>query len=240
MIHSLIITCLEKGKIIVHSICLSLVLTPLSPIIASQGAAAAINPSAVTEKAIDGQLISFGTVTVNDRRALNGSTIQNDSDISVPCGPGNSAIVKIGNLGLVEIRPGSRIRLKFDSNTIGGELVDGTVRIRTRAGVVLDLDTPDGPVKSAVKSADKSDGEKAAYFPVRVSGSSGCTFDQQAVINNTTPNAVQSGAAAGAATGSSGLSPLALAALIFSVGVAAAVTIVALTDSGSQVSPTNP
>jgi len=183
-----------------------------------------------------GQLISFGTVTVDGRPTINGSSITSNSLIGVPCGPGNSAIVKIGRQGLVEIRPGARIRLSFSDGFVGGELMDGTVRVRTRPGVRLDLTTPKGRYAA--------DGQKALFLPIRAASTAGCSYDQVAAVDDTVPPAVpQSGrtsASTGSAAGSSGLSPLALAALIFGVGVAGAITIVALTNSGEQVSPTTP
>lgn len=183
-----------------------------------------------------GQLVSFGAVTVNGRAALNGSSVPTNSVISVPCGPGNSAMIRLGSSGLVEVRPGATLHLSFAYGFVGGGLKEGSIRVRTPQGVRLDLATPNGRVTA--------DGRTPTFVPVRVPSATACSYDQLAAINGTIPVSTQNGqsggATGGAAAGSSGLSPFALAALIFGVGVAGAITIVALTQSGEQVSPTAP
>ena len=229
----------SNARHFVATLGLCLALTPLTPLAAVTSDPAPVTPSAKVTPSVkndpatvDGQLISFGSVTINDRAALNGSSVPTNSVIAVPCGPGNSAIIKLGAQGLVEVRPGARMRLTFADGQIGGELIDGNVRVRTRSGVRLDMVTPGGRVTS--------DGRKPTFMPVAARSSAVCSHGQLAGLDDTVPPSskpVQSDSVGGS---SSGLSPLALAALIFGIGVASAITIVALTDSGAQVSPTAP
>jgi len=187
-----------------------------------------------------GQLVSFGSVTVNNRPAPSGSSVFSNSLIKVPCVAGSSAIIRIGTAAVLELKAGSQLQLNFADGVIGGDLREGSLRVRTQPGVRLALNTPDGLVST--------DGQKAAFTPVSARSSSRCQFDQLATIDNPGSPATGQGptrrsgqtapARAGAATSS--LSPAALAALIFGVGVAGAITIAALTDSGYQVSPINP
>lgn len=232
---------LRSLRRMVVSLGFALALAPLTALAAAPGLfhpssvdhlAPGFDPDSKARPAIVGQLVSFGAVTVDGRPTINGSSITSNSLIAVPCGPGNSAIVKVGQQGLVEVRPGARIRLTFSDGVIGGELIDGTVRMRTRSGVRLDLLTPQGRYAA--------DGQKPLFLPIKAASASGCSYDQVAAVDNTVPPGAQGSAATGSAVGSSGLSPLALAALIFSIGVAGAITIVALTNSGEQVSPTTP
>lgn len=187
-----------------------------------------------------GQLVSFGSVTVNNRPAPSGSSVFSNSLIKVPCVAGSSAIIRIGTAAVLELKAGSQLQLTFSDGLIGGDLREGSLRVRTQPGVRLALNTPDGLVST--------DGQKAAFTPVAARSSSRCQFDQLATLDN--PGATTAGqgparrsgqtAPTRAGAAASSINPAALAALIFGVGVAGAITIAALTDSGYQVSPINP
>src|SRR5262249_32387966 len=56
-----------------------------------------------------GQLIVKGSVTVNDKKAITGTTIFTDSRIVVACAQGNSAIVNLGRLGRIELTAGAKL-----------------------------------------------------------------------------------------------------------------------------------
>ncbi len=192
-----------------------------------------------------GQLISYGEVTINNRPAPTGASVFSNSLINVPCAPGSSAIIRIGADSVLELKSGAQLRLKFAKGEIGGELLEGSLRVRTRQGVRLNLTTPDGVIVT--------DGQASALTPVSASKAGSCQFDQLASIDNTgtapTPQgqsrrAGQSGQAGRAASPTyalgSDISPFALAALVFSISFSGAIAIVAITESRNQISPIFP
>jgi len=187
-----------------------------------------------------GQIVSYGEVTINNRPAPTGSSIFNNSLIKVPCAAGSSAIIRIGNSAVIEIKPGAQLQLNISNSLIGGELREGSLRVRTQPGVRLALQTPDGLVSN--------DSQTEGFTPVVAGSTSKCQFDQLANVENSASTPQGQGTrrtgptsqTTRAAAPASSLSPAALAALIFGVGVAGAITIVALTDSGYQISPINP
>jgi hypothetical protein len=105
-----------------------------------------------------GQLIVTGSVTINDKRAITGTTVFNESRIAVACAKGSSALVNLGRLGRIELSAGSKLVLRFTDGLIGGELMEGKAVVSAPAGVKVALNTPDG-----VYSADGAD---AAVTPV--------------------------------------------------------------------------
>lgn len=105
-----------------------------------------------------GQLIVSGSVTVNDKRAITGTTIFDNSRIGVACNRGSSAIVNLGRLGRVELSPGSKMVLRFADGLISGELLEGKAVVSTPAGVKVAVNTPDG--------VSSSDGKDVAVTPV--------------------------------------------------------------------------
>lgn len=105
-----------------------------------------------------GQLIVTGSVTVNDKRAITGTTVFTESRIAVACAKGSSALVNLGRLGRIELTAGSKLVLRFTEGLIGGDLLEGKAVVSTPAGVKVALNTPDG-----VSSADGAD---AAVTPV--------------------------------------------------------------------------
>lgn len=102
---------------------------------------------------LNGQLIANGPVTVNGKRAITGTTIFTDSQITVDCATGNSAIVNLGKLGRIEMVAGSKLTLRFSDGLIGGELQDGKAVISTPEGVKVSVNTPDGVVTSNCSQA---------------------------------------------------------------------------------------
>src|SRR5262245_44464374 len=54
-----------------------------------------------------GQLIAVGGVTVNEKRAITGTSIFPDNRIAVDCAKGSRAIVDLGKLGRIELIEGS-------------------------------------------------------------------------------------------------------------------------------------
>ena len=105
-----------------------------------------------------GQLIVTGSVTVNDKRAITGTTVFTESRIAVACAKGSSALVNLGRLGRIELTSGSKLVLRFTDGLISGDLLEGKAVVNTPAGVKVAVNTPDG-----VSSADGAD---AAVTPV--------------------------------------------------------------------------
>lgn len=107
---------------------------------------------------LTGQLIATGSVSVNEKQAITGTTIFTGSRIVVDCANGNSAVVNLGMLGRLELTAGARLTLRLSDGLISGELVEGKVLISTLAGVKVAINTPNG-----VTSAG---GGEAAVTPV--------------------------------------------------------------------------
>jgi hypothetical protein len=91
-----------------------------------------------------GQLIVNGSVTVNDKKAITGTTIFSDSRIVVACAKGSSAIVNLGRLGRIELTAGAKLTLRFGEGLIGGDLAEGRAVVSATAGVRVEVKTPDG------------------------------------------------------------------------------------------------
>ena len=101
---------------------------------------------------IIGQLSLTGAVTLNEKKAINGTAVFNNSRLNVACAAGNRAIVNLGKLGRVELSPGSQMVLKFSDGLISGELVMGKIVVNSSAGVKVAINTPEG-----VSAADGKD-----------------------------------------------------------------------------------
>src|SRR5262244_365017 len=106
----------------------------------------------------NGQLIVTGSVTVNDKKAITGTTVFTDSRIAVACAHGSSALVNLGKLGHIELTAGSKLVLRFTDGLVGGELLEGKAVVSTPVGVKVAVNTPHG-----VTSADGAD---ASVTPV--------------------------------------------------------------------------
>lgn len=119
--------------------------------ISSISAFAAGNPK--DEKLIIGQLAVTGSVTVNEKKAITGTSIFNNSRLSVACANGNRAIINLGKLGRIEMAPGSQMVLKFSDGLISGDLAMGKVVVNTPAGVKIAINTPEGVSASDGKDA---------------------------------------------------------------------------------------
>lgn len=174
---------------------------------------ATANAKAVNSQRV-GQMIVTGSVTVNDKKAITGTTIFTDSRIVVACAKGNSAIVNLGRLGRIELTAGAKLTLQFGEGLIGGDLAEGQAVISTPAGVRVAVNTPDG-----VASAG---GAEAAVTPVVAQRGVRCV---PVVVTSSGPNSVLSNGA------------LTAAVLGVAGGAAAAVVIATKED---EASPTRP
>ncbi len=105
-------------------------------------ALAAVNPR--TDNQVIGQLVISGSVTVNDKKAINGTSIYNNSRLNVACASGNHAVVNLGKLGQIEMSPGSQMMLKFSDGMISGDLTTGKIIVHAPVGVKVAINTPEG------------------------------------------------------------------------------------------------
>lgn len=105
-----------------------------------------------TDNQVVGQLVVSGAVTVNDKKAINGTSIYNNSRVNVACANGNRAIVNLGKLGQIDMTPGSQMMLTFSEGFIGGDLAMGKVIVHAPVGVKVAINTPEG-----VSAADGKD-----------------------------------------------------------------------------------
>lgn len=106
-----------------------------------------------------GQLVVVGSVTVNEKKAINGSAVFTESRIRVACARGNSAIVNLGRLGRVDLTPGTQMLLRFSDGLISGELIEGNANVIAPAGVKVSINTSEG--------VTASDGKDDAVIPVK-------------------------------------------------------------------------
>jgi len=97
---------------------------------------------------LKGQLIANGPVTINGNKAITGTTVFTGSNIVVDCAQGNTALVNLGNLGRIELVPGTKLTLRFSNGLITGDLQDGKAVISTPPGVKVAVNTPDGVVSA--------------------------------------------------------------------------------------------
>jgi hypothetical protein len=173
------------------------------------------NPKVVKNAKIDtqivGQLTVIGSVTLNDKRALNGTSVFNNSKIKVACAKGNGAIVNLGRMGRVELSPGAHIVLRFSEGLISGDLMEGNVMVNAPSGVKVSINTQDG--------VTATDGKEASVLPVKSQRGVRCV---PMVISSSSSSPV--------------LSTGAWAALLLGMGGAAVAGVLAAT--GNEVSPT--
>lgn len=162
-----------------------------------------------------GQLVVSGSVTVNEKRALTGASIFSNSLIKVACAKGNSALINLGKLGMVEINPGTSMVLRFSDNLVSGELIEGEIKVNTPAGVKVSITTPEG-----VAAAD---GQEPTVIPVRTNKGYRCV-----------PMVLQTPMSTAAISAGS------LAALLLGLGGAAIIGVVSSVGGGSQTSPIVP
>jgi hypothetical protein len=160
-----------------------------------------------------GQLIVTGSVTVNDKKAITGTTIFTDSLIVVACAKGNSAIVNLGRLGRIELTAGAKLTLRFGEGLIGGDLAEGKAVISTPAGVKVAVNTPDGVAAAG--------GGDAAVTPAVAQRGVRCI---PVLVTSSGPSTLTSGTLTAAVLGVAG-------------GSAAIVAIASKEDEASQTRP---
>ncbi len=116
----------------------------------------AANPK--NENPIVGQISLTGLVTINDKKAISGTTVFNNARLNVACAAGNRATVSLGRLGRIELTPGSQMVLKFSDGLISGDLVMGKIVVNSSPGVKVAINTPEG--------VSASDGKESSVLAV--------------------------------------------------------------------------
>ncbi|MBL8188172.1 MAG: hypothetical protein JNK38_09195 [Acidobacteria bacterium] len=165
-----------------------------------------------TDNQVVGQLNVVGAATINDKKAITGTTVFSNSRVGVACAGGNRATVNLGKLGRVELAPGSQMVLKFTDGMISGDLVMGKIVVNAPVGVKVAINTPEG--------VSASDGKEASMLAVATQRGVRCVPVVTSQSSSTT--ALSSGA---------------LAAILLGAGGAA---VAGAAFSSQQASSTNP
>ena len=99
-----------------------------------------------------GELSVSGKVTVNGQNAISGATIFSDSTIVTA--PNSSATISLGQLGRIEMLPGTTLKLSFTGNSISGMLDSGRLQVSVPQGIATSFTTKDATVVSDTSQAD--------------------------------------------------------------------------------------
>ena len=70
-----------------------------------------------------GKLMVAGAATINGKKALSGTTIFSENRIAVANTAGNQALINLGQLGRIDLAPGTELVLRLANGLIGGELL---------------------------------------------------------------------------------------------------------------------
>lgn len=141
-----------------------------------------------------GQLNVVGSATINDKKAITGTTVFSNSRVGVACASGNRATVNLGKLGRIELAPGSQMILKFSDGLISGDLVMGKAVVNAPVGVKVAINTPEG--------VSASDGKEASVLAVATQRGVRCVPVVTSQSSSTT--ALSSGALAAILLGAGG------------------------------------
>jgi len=203
-------------RILIFVVSLSMITVPA---LAAGNNTSASNKSAKSGKRdnppqVIGQLTVYGAVTVNDKKAINGTTVFTDSRIKVACAKGNRAIVNLGAMGRVELNPGAQLVLRYSDNLISGDLIEGNILVNSSPGVKVSINTSEG--------VTATDGQEAQVIPVRTQRGVRCV---PMVMTSSSQTPV--------------LNSAAIAAILLGAAGAAVAGTVVSTDTGSVVSPSN-
>ena len=214
--------------------CLTFALTALLLHI-SLGTALAISPQVIAKL-----LTSGGSIKVNDNNTPSGASIVSGAILETP--DNIAATVQIGDLGIVELPPGTIAVLEFSGDNIKVILRKGCASLETNKGTKGSIVNTDGkvlqtnsnaeigmpgdPMYKRMSTAASSDGAVRRRLPV-------CGFIPAGAM----PAIVGAAPAAGAAA--TGLSGGAIAAII--AGVAGVAVIVGIVGTrGGDSSPSRP
>jgi hypothetical protein len=161
-------------------------------------------------------------ITVNGASASSGATILTGATIETPDQVG--ATIDLGSLGTLDLAPGTKIQLDFDSNGhVKVKLISGCAILKTKKNTEGEIDTTQGTAGTTDK---KNGGALDVCFPP---GASAPTVNAGAAA------AAGAGASGGAGAVGAGLSTAAKVLIVAGIGGGVAVVIVA--THGSNPSP---
>jgi len=168
--------------------------------------------SGVAPQQATGVLTTQGNkaIMVNGASAISGGTIVSGASIETP--DGVSATVNLPGLGSLQIEPGTKLVLEFQSGSVKVTLTQGCVTLHTKKGVTGEVDSQKG-------GSGKTDPAKDSVFKA-------C------------PD--RPGKAVVAAAGAGGLFGLGTAATVALVAGSAALVAVPLATRGRNPSPATP
>jgi hypothetical protein len=170
--------------------------------------------AAATDQSPAGRLTTRGSepVAVNGAAARSGQTIFSGQQIQTPTG--TSATIQLGQLGRVELAPGSSVTLTFDATGIKVNLLSGCVILTANKGVA-------GTVETAGAEPQHTDSAGGSPLDVCTSKTPGGTplIGQGAAA----------AAGAGAAAGGAATTAAAAAGGIFGMGAAGTTAFIAAT-----------
>ena len=112
---------------------------------------------AATEKNLTGEIVISGNngnsenpaVTLNGARALSGQTFFSSGVISTS--ETGSASINLGKLGHINLAPNSTLSLSLTENNISGKLSAGQIKVFSKEGVSVNIQTIDGIVNNDAK-----------------------------------------------------------------------------------------
>jgi hypothetical protein len=116
---------------------------------------------------IVGQLTVIGVAIINEKKAISGTTIFNNSQIRVACSKGNKAVIDLGGSGRIELTPGAQFVVRFSNGLLSGELIQGNILVNAPVGVKVSINTPDRVVTS--------NGNDAVVIPINAKRDVRCT-----------------------------------------------------------------
>src|SRR5918912_1432238 len=110
------------------------------------------SPGQTGQTGPSGELSVSGQVTVNGQNAISGATVLSDSTITTAAN--SSATVSLGNLGRVQLMPGTSLKLSFTNTGLTGSLGSGRVQVSNSAGTSAVISTNDGSAIADTNQAD--------------------------------------------------------------------------------------
>jgi hypothetical protein len=129
---------LTKEKLMMTKICSGRSLALALTLAFLAGATQVLLPAARAQEQV-GQLTVVGMVRVNGQPAATGDIVSSGS--TVETAKGSSAVVSLGKLGRVEALPETRMKLRYDDESISILLALGSVRVSTGPGVAATVTT---------------------------------------------------------------------------------------------------
>lgn len=124
------------GKDSMHKLITTL--TTISVMLVYSAAALSAPRSLKGEIQVSGQVIVNGQLAVSSSTIVSGSTIKTDTN--------SSAIISLGNIGKLELFPGTSANLKFTDDDIVLDLVSGKARIMNFAKIGVKVTTASATV----------------------------------------------------------------------------------------------